>query len=99
MDALDLGVHSSDTEGAYELLHPMQNDELLADVMTSAATLSACVKGREWQRALALSKEMHPLEIWADVITSAATISTCEKIKEWQFVQDRIWLILIKNYL
>jgi pentatricopeptide repeat protein len=40
------------------------------DVITFSATISACEKGGQWQRALALLDEMRAARVAPDVITS-----------------------------
>ena len=52
---------------------------LQAEVITYAATISACEKGGQWQRALGLFEEFRSHGLQANVITYNATISACEK--------------------
>ena len=51
-----------------------------ANVTTYSAIISACEKGRRWQRSLELFEEMRSQALSADVITYNAAISACE----WQ---------------
>ena len=55
-----------------------------ANVTTYSAIISACEKGRRWQRSLELFEEMRSQALPADVITYNAAISACEKGKQWQ---------------
>ncbi|CAK0825413.1 unnamed protein product, partial [Prorocentrum cordatum] len=49
------------------------------------AGISACEKGEQWQRALALLSEIREAKLEPDVIFSyTAGISACEKGKQWQ---------------
>ena len=56
---------------------------LQANVITHNATISACEKGRQWERAVGLSEEMQSHGLQANVITYNATISACEKGRQW----------------
>ena len=62
-----------------ELFVEMGSRGFQADVITCGVTISACEKGKEWQRFLGLFKEMRSQRLQADVIQSAATMSACEK--------------------
>ena len=44
-----------------------------------SAAISACEKGRQWERALGSMKEMNKQSLQANVITYSATISACGK--------------------
>ncbi|CAK0800945.1 unnamed protein product [Prorocentrum cordatum] len=48
------------------------------------AGISACEKGEQWQRALALLSEMREAKLEPDVISYSAGISACEKGGQWQ---------------
>ena len=48
------------------------------------AGISACSKGGQWQRALALFKEMRNSKLNPDIISCNAGISACEKGEKWQ---------------
>ena len=64
---------------ALALVEEMHSLRLQADVITYAATISACEKGGQWQRALGLFEEFRSHGLQANVITYNATISACEK--------------------
>jgi pentatricopeptide repeat domain-containing protein 1 len=57
----------------------MQDREINPDVMTYNATISACEKGGQWEKALDLFREMQDREIDPSVMTYNAAISACEK--------------------
>ena len=48
------------------------------------AGISACSKGGQWQRALALFKEMRNSKLNPDIISCNAGISACGKGEQWQ---------------
>ncbi|CAK0794992.1 unnamed protein product [Prorocentrum cordatum] len=48
------------------------------------AGISACEKGDQWQRALALLGEMREAKLEPDGISYSAGISACEKGEQWQ---------------
>ncbi|CAK0843472.1 unnamed protein product [Prorocentrum cordatum] len=48
------------------------------------AGISACEKGEQWQRALALVGEMWEAKLEPDVISYSAGISACENGQQWQ---------------
>ena len=48
------------------------------------AGISACEKGDQWQRALALLSEMREAKLEPSVISYSAGISACEKGEQWQ---------------
>ncbi|CAK0905227.1 unnamed protein product [Prorocentrum cordatum] len=48
------------------------------------AGISACEKGEQWQRALALLNEMWEAKLKPDVISYNAWISACKKGGQWQ---------------
>ncbi|CAK0863184.1 unnamed protein product [Prorocentrum cordatum] len=48
------------------------------------AGTSACEKGQQWQRALALLSEMKEVKLERNVISYCAGISACEKGEQWQ---------------
>ena len=62
----------------------MSKQGLHANVITYNATISACEKGRQWQRALGLLEERSSQGLQANVITYSATINACEKGRQWQ---------------
>ncbi|CAK0882276.1 unnamed protein product, partial [Prorocentrum cordatum] len=49
-----------------------------------SAGISACEKGKQWERALALLSEMREAKLEPNVISYSAGISTCEKGEQWQ---------------
>ena len=48
------------------------------------AGISACEKGEQWHRALALLSEMREAKLEPNVISYNAGISVCEKGEQWQ---------------
>ena len=46
--------------------------------------LSACGKGEQWQRALALLSEMWEAKLEPNVVSYSAGISACKTGKQWQ---------------
>ena len=60
----------------------MRSQGLQADVVTYTATISACEKGRRWQRALGFFEEMRSQGLRANVITYNATISALGLLEE-----------------
>ena len=54
------------------------------NVYTYSGAITACEKGRQWQRALELFEEMQQWSIWPDTITYGALVSACEKGHPWQ---------------
>ena len=49
-----------------------------------SAAISACEKGGQWQRALALLKAMCEGRVWPDTPGYNAAVSACEKGKQWE---------------
>ena len=49
------------------------------NVITHSATISACEKGRQWQRAVGLFEEMSKRGIQSNVITWSATTNACRQ--------------------
>ncbi|CAK0891727.1 unnamed protein product [Prorocentrum cordatum] len=52
--------------------------------LSYSAGISACEKGEQWQRALALLSEMWEAKLEPNVISYSAGISACEKGEQWQ---------------
>ena len=55
----------------------MRHSGLQPDVINVNALISACWKGQQWQRALALLDEMRHSGLQANVITCNALSSAC----------------------
>ncbi|CAK0832933.1 unnamed protein product [Prorocentrum cordatum] len=55
-----------------------------SSTVSYSAGISACEKGEQWQRALALLSEMWEAKLEPDVISYSAGISACEKGEQWQ---------------
>ena len=53
-------------------------------LVSYSAGISACEKGEQWQRALALLSEMWEAKLEPDVISYGAFISACDKGKQWR---------------
>ena len=53
-------------------------------LVSYSAGISACEKGEQWQRALALLSEMWEAKLEPNVISYNAGISACEKGEQWQ---------------
>ncbi|CAK0880672.1 unnamed protein product [Prorocentrum cordatum] len=51
---------------------------------TFNSAISACWKGEQWQRALALFSKMPEAKLQSDVISYSAAISACAKGEKWQ---------------
>ncbi|CAK0809448.1 unnamed protein product [Prorocentrum cordatum] len=62
----------------------MWEAKLEPDVISYSAGISACEKGEQWQRALALLSEMWEAKLEPNVISYSAGISACEKGEQWQ---------------
>ncbi|CAK0808009.1 unnamed protein product [Prorocentrum cordatum] len=62
----------------------MREAKLEPDVISQSAGISACEKGGQWQRALALLSEMWEAKLEPNVISYNAGISACEKGEQWQ---------------
>ena len=61
----------------------MKNNGIEPDVISYSATISACEKGGQWEKALQLFQEMRTNGIEPNVISYGATISACEKGGQW----------------
>jgi pentatricopeptide repeat protein len=57
---------------------------LQPNVITMNAAISACEKGGQWKKALALLDSMPDLGLQPNVITMNAAISACEKSGQWE---------------
>ena len=67
-----------------ELLSSMSRGSSMSNWRGYGAAISACEKGRRWQRFLELFEEMRSQALPADVITYNAAVSACEKGKQGQ---------------
>merc|ERR1711938_278624 len=54
------------------------------NTITYNAAISACEKGGQWERALALLDAMQAAGVAPDTITYSAAISACEKGGQWE---------------
>ena len=61
-----------------------QSVELLRDVITCNASISACEKGEQWQQALDLFVAEQSVKLLPDVIACIASISAREKREQRQ---------------
>ena len=86
-------THPTDTDrtenGGWELLPgadttPGRRTEYTPKVVSHNAAISACGKGRHWEEALRLLKEMLQRVLTLDVVSYSAVISACEKGKHWE---------------
>ncbi|CAK0888794.1 unnamed protein product [Prorocentrum cordatum] len=62
--------------------------KLEPDVISYSAGISACEKGEQWQRALALLSEMQELNLESNAISFTiynAGISACGNGEQWQW--------------
>ena len=66
-----------------QLLDEMQQRRLEPNVISFIATISACEKGRQWEKALQLLDEMQQRRLEPDVISFNAAISACGKGGQW----------------
>ncbi|CAK0847313.1 unnamed protein product [Prorocentrum cordatum] len=62
----------------------MQTTKLDPNVVSFNAGISACEKGKQWQRALALMSEMRETKLEPDAISYNAGISACERCGHWR---------------
>ncbi|CAK0838683.1 unnamed protein product [Prorocentrum cordatum] len=62
----------------------MREVKLELNVISYNAGISACAKGHQWQRALALLSEMWEAALEPNVVSFSAGISACEKGEQWQ---------------
>ncbi|CAK0817015.1 unnamed protein product [Prorocentrum cordatum] len=62
----------------------MREAKLEPDVISYNAGISACGKGEQWQRALALLSEMWEAKVEPNVISYSAGASACETGEQWQ---------------
>eukprot|EP00434_Breviolum_minutum_P006968 symbB.v1.2.006149.t3/scaffold360.1/size220131/3 len=58
---------------------------VLPNVVTYSATISACSRGSQWQRALAVLSSIEMGKLLPDQISFNAAITACEKAGQWQF--------------
>ena len=62
-----------------EVFEQMQRDGVEANIFTYSALISACAKGKQWNKALEVFEDLQRVGIEADAITYSAMISACEK--------------------
>ena len=62
----------------------MFEQKVLPDTISFSATISACEKAGQWQRALHLFSFMPLAAVLPDAISFSAAISAVEKVGEWQ---------------
>ena len=80
---LFLGPHRSSLGSAgFDL--PAVDEVHGSTLVSYNAGISACEKGEQWQRALALLSEVWEAKLEPDVISYNAGISACEKGEQWQ---------------
>ena len=57
--------------------------KVVPDVVSYSAGISACEKGKQWQRALSLLSEMQDVKVEPNVLSYSAGISACDKGDQW----------------
>ena len=62
----------------------MVHQLLTPNAVSWNATMSACEKGKQWEEALGLLKEMVHELLTPDAVSVNAAISACEKGKQWK---------------
>ena len=58
--------------------------DVIPDVITYAATISACEKSEQRQHTRSLLTEMGGVPVTPDRLTYSAALSACEKSEQWQ---------------
>ena len=66
------------------MLEQMRSEGIEPNVITYSAAISACEKGKKWEKALSLLEQMRDARIKPDVISYSAAISACEKGGQWE---------------
>ena len=66
------------------MLWEMPEKQLEPHVISHSAAISACEKGEQWQKALALLWEMPEKQLESDVICYSMAIRTCGKGGWWR---------------
>ena len=61
------------------LLSKMRKVGMPLDVISFIAAMSACEKGRQWEKGLSLLGEMRKVDVTLNVISVSAAISACKK--------------------
>lgn len=56
---------------------------LQPDVISHSAAISTCGKGEQWEKALALLREMPAKSLEPNMISYNAAISACDKGDQW----------------
>ena len=83
--AIQVCARGSQSTKALELLHDMEDCNIIADVKTINSVIDACAKARQWQPALKVLDTMEAnFGLKPDVISLNAAISACEKGGQWQ---------------
>ena len=54
------------------------------NVFTYSATISACEKGGQWERALSLFRQMREEGVQPNGISYCATLAACDKGGQWE---------------
>jgi len=66
------------------MFHAMQRQDVVPNVITYSASISACEKGKQPQFAVEMLHAMQRQDVVPDIITYNALISACEKGKQPQ---------------
>jgi pentatricopeptide repeat protein len=75
-------VSNGDTEGAYELIHQMQEDEQCREVLNSViygSVLKGFAREKKMERVLAVYEEMNRMKIEFSIVTYNTLINACAR--------------------